>query len=258
MRPGARLAAALDHGKRLRERMGALDVIDRSLAVGAQAFSALIPLLIFLAAAGARGGSFADTLVKTFGLRGAGAEAVRESFGTRHGDVTLTVVGVVLMLSSALAFARALQRIFERSWDLPRRGLRNTGWDVIWLAVFAGYWAAFPLLREELPGPLSVAFLLADSFVMWLITPYLLLARRISSKRLVPQAALTAVGMTLLSAAATLYGPRAISNSAAQFGAIGVAFALLTILWVAGFVLVFSAVAGAVLASPPGQAGPRA
>jgi membrane protein len=97
---------------------------------------------------------------------------------------------------------------------------------------------------------------LAGTFALWLATPYLLLARRVPWRRLIPQAALSAAGMTVLSGGLLIYAPRAIENSAEDFGAIGVAFTLLTILWAAGFVLVTAAGVGAYIATP--ASAPRA
>jgi membrane protein len=77
-----------------------------------------------------------------------------------------------------------------------------------------------------------------------LATPYVLLARRITAERLLLQGALTAVGMTVFAAGCAIYAPRAISTGAAEFGPIGVAFALLTLLWASGFVLVAAAAMG--------------
>jgi uncharacterized BrkB/YihY/UPF0761 family membrane protein len=58
------------------------------------------------------------------------------------------------------------------------------------------------------------------------------------------QAALTAVGITALGVWSAIYMPRAIGSSAASYGVIGVAFALLTWLWGLGLVLVMAAIYG--------------
>ncbi len=63
-----------------------------------------------------------------------------------------------------------------------------------------------------------------------------------------PQALLTAVGLTCLGVAAVLYMPRAVGSAAAQFGFIGVAFALLSFLFAMFFVVVVTAAFGATLA----------
>jgi membrane protein len=226
-------------------RLIALEIVDRSLVVGAQAFGAFIPLLIVLAGWGARnGGSLADRLIHRFDLDGAGADAVRRAFAAPGDGTSVTIVGFVLVVVSTLSFTRTLQRLFERTWDLERLGLRGTRWGLWWIAVFVGYWALFPVVSDAFGGPLRWVISLGGTFAFWLVTPYVLLARRIAWRRLVLQGALSAFGMTVLAAGTALYAPRAMSTSAAEFGAIGVAFTLLTLLWAAGFVLVAAAALG--------------
>jgi membrane protein len=65
---------------------------------------------------------------------------------------------------------------------------------------------------------------------------------------LVPADVITALGMSALGAATVIWMPHAVSDSAGRFGVIGIAFALLSWLVVAGFVLVGSATARAVIA----------
>ncbi|HEY6760677.1 MAG TPA: hypothetical protein VI318_14360 [Baekduia sp.] len=233
------------------ERLLELEILDRSLVVGAQAFSALIPLLIVLSSLGARGGrSLASGVIDRFGLSGDGADAVRRTFAVPADDTALTVLGGLVVVYSSLAFARALQRAFELTWNLPRRGMRGTGWGLLWIALIAVYWTVVPVVDDELPAPLGTLAALAASFLLWLITPYVLLARRVWWRALVPQAALSAIGMTVLGIGALIYAPQTIGSSAAQFGAIGVAFALLSLLWAAAFVLVTAAAIGSYITLP--------
>lgn len=233
-----------------------LEVIDRSLVVGAQAFSALIPLLIVLASTTTKdGGTFADILIERFDLSGEGADAVRQTFAAPASSSSYTVAGAILLIYSALAFTRALQRTFELTWGLPRRGMRNTGWGLVWLALLTGYVTFFGGLQDWLPDHVAAIAGIGGSFGVWLVTPYLLLARRVPWHTLIPQAALTAFGMVLLSIGWAIYAPHAISTSAAQFGAIGVAFALLAFLWAAGFVIVCGAGIGAFIARPAVRLG---
>jgi membrane protein len=245
----ARLAGT---GRELLQRFAQLEIIDRSLVVGAQAFGALVPLLIVLASLGARGGqSFADSVIKRFGLTGDGAEAIRRTFTAPADNGTITIFGVLLVVFSSLSFARALQRTYEKAWDLPRLGMKGTGWGLLWIAIIAAYWTAIPVADDHLGPFLAAASALAGSFALWLITPYLLLARRLSWWALIPQAALSALGMTALGLGALLYAPRAIDQSATEFGVIGVAFTLLSLLWAGGFVLVTAAAIGASITLPP-------
>jgi membrane protein len=232
-------------------RLISLEIVDRSLVIGAQAFSALIPLLIVLASWTSKDGrTFADSIIRKFELSGDSADAVRRTFAAPADGDTVTVVGVLLVVFSALAFTRALQRTFELTWNLPRRGIKSTGWGLLWLAAFAACLTLFPALKGIFGDAGSLAVSLAGGFVLWLMTPYLLLARRIPWRLLIAQAGLSAVGMTILSGGLIVYVPRAMSKSADEFGAIGVAFTLLTALWAAGFVLVTAAAVGAYVVEP--------
>lgn len=238
----------------LLRRLLALEIIDRSLVVGAQAFGALIPLLIVFSSVGFRNGrSFADDIVHRFELSGRGAATVRETLTAPADSAGLTVLGILLVVFSSLSFTRALQRTYELTWSLERRGMKSTGWGLLWLAVFAVYWALTPRLDPLFSGHAALVASVAGSFVLWLVTPYLLLARRVPWPRLVPQALLTAVGMTALGLGAVLYIPHAMSTAAADFGGIGCAFTLLSLLWAGGFVLVTAAALGSYAPGP----GPR-
>jgi membrane protein len=241
----------MEAGRGVARRLLTLEVIDRSLAIGAQAFGALIPLLIVLESTGFRNGrSFADSIVHRFELTGRGAATIRETLTAPADGTGVTALGIALVLFSALSFARRLQRTYELTWSLDRRGVKGTGWGLLWLAVFALYWSVAPLLDRVLSGHAALLVSVGASFALWLVTPYLLLARRVPWHRLVPQAALTAAGMTALGLGAVLYLPRAMSTSATEFGGIGCAFTLLSLLWAAGFVLVISAAVGSYMVSP--------
>lgn len=238
-------ARATAEGKAVVDRLVGFEIIDRSLVVGAQAFSALIPVLIVIASWGARdGNSMGESIVDRFDLSGDGAEAVRRAFAAPADGTSLTLIGVLLVLVSALSFTRRLQRLFETSWGEERRGVRATTWGLGWLGLFALYWTFTPLVGDTMDGAERWIASLAGTFAFWLATPYLLLARRVPWERLLLQAGLSAVGMTALTAGAALYAPHGIETSAEQFGAIGVAFSLLSLLWAGGFVVVVAAAVG--------------
>jgi membrane protein len=218
--------------------------IDRSLALGAQAFGALIPLLIVLEAAQPGKTSLADDLIHRFNLSGSAATSLRAAFATPTDQVATTGLSVLLLIVSTLSFTRRLQRLYEESWSLPTRGLKGTGWGLAWIAAFAAYISLHPALDRTFNGAASTILSLAGAVFVGLFTPYLLLGRRIHWHRLLLQASLTAVGLTALGIWTAIYMPRAIGSSAGAYGAIGVAFALLTWLWGLGVVIVVAAVYG--------------
>jgi membrane protein len=226
--------------------------VDRAMALAAQAFSALIPLLIVSSAVISRddGESFADDLIDRFDLSGSAADSVELAFtSSKTVEDSISVLGLLLLIFAALSFTRGLQRLYEGAYGLPSLGYRNTPWGLAWLALIAIYATLRPVLSGVFSdGTVRASTSIALAAAAWTVTPYVLLGRRIEWRQLVAGAALTAFGMTALAASSVIWMPQTISSSAEQFGAIGVAFALLS--WVVGaaFVLVAAATGGAVIA----------
>jgi membrane protein len=163
----------------------------------------------------------------------------------------LSVVGVLLIIGSALSFTRAMQRVYERAWRLPSLGVRATPAGLAWLGFWIVFGAVFAGVRAAIVDTsrpvISVVAALTFAGVVWLASPWILLSRRIEWRRLVPTALLTATAMTVLSAGSLVYMPRSIAESAESYGTIGVAISLVSWLVAAGFVLVVCAAIGAVI-----------
>lgn len=248
------LRVPIDLGRRCFERAVSIEFVDRSMALGALLFTAAIPLGVVVSAVmpGTSRNDFADSLIDRFNLHGDAANAIQEVFATPD-DVTqsLSVLGFLLVVISALSFTRALQRVYERSWGLQSRGYRGTPAGIAWLAGLILWVTVFGGMRswlEDLGGPiLSVVVATGFAAVVALFTPYVLLGRRVAWHRLLPTAILTAIATSALSLASVVYMPSAISDSADRYGTIGVAIALVSWLVVIGFALVLSAAIGAVL-----------
>ena len=80
---------------------------DRAMAIAAYGYSALIPLLIVYASVLPSDRSFADSIIERFDLTGASADTVRQAFASNDMvNSSVTVLGVLLLLVSALSFAR--------------------------------------------------------------------------------------------------------------------------------------------------------
>jgi membrane protein len=224
--------------------------VDRAMAIAAQAFSALIPLLIAYSAVVPKrdSKSFADDLVDRFGLEGAAADTVRAAFTSSQTvqDGT-SVLGLLLLIVSALAFTRGMQRLYEGAYRLPALGMRGTWTGLLWLALVIVYSTVRPVAADLVEGAIAQAVVsIALGGFAWLMTPYLLLGRRLPWRALLPGAALAALGMTALAVTSVIWIPRTFTASAEQFGAMGVAFALLSWLVATAFVLVITATGGAV------------
>jgi membrane protein len=242
------LGGALAFGRDCAGRFVSLQGVDRAAALGGQAFTALIPLLIVYSTVVpyTDGENFADQLIDRFELTGAAARTMEQAFAPPETVAdSISFFSVFLLVISALAFTRALQRLYELAHDMPSMGMRGTPWGLLWLAFIVVYVTLRPELVEDTGPALEIALSLVLGGIVWLVTPYLLLARRVPYTRLVPTALLTAVGMTSLTVSSVIWLPRTMASSASQFGFIGVAFAMLGWLVAAGFVLVGTAAAGA-------------
>ena len=102
--------------------------IDRATAIAAQAFTALIPLIILTAglAPADHRDLVSHVLVRKFHLGGSAADAVRTLFA--HPAAASTgVFSVVLLIFSGVSLARRMQRMYQAAWQLaPRQGVRGS------------------------------------------------------------------------------------------------------------------------------------
>ena len=163
-----------------------------------------------------------------------------------------------------------MQRLYEKAWRLPSRGVRSSGSHLVWLAAAGLYTSLETSLNTAAAdwlgptGRIGVAFVL--SYLLWMWSPYLLLGRRVERRALRWTGILTATGMTGFGVASIYYMPHSIAASAEQYGLIGIAIAIVSWLVGVGFVLVISAAFGAVLSDssarihtlPPGRRRRRA
>jgi membrane protein len=236
-----------------------LEGFDRAMALAGQGFAALLPLLIVVGAVTPAGGrDVAQTVIDRLELTGSAAESLRAAVAQpaaiQNGVSALS--GFILLLS-ALAFTRALQRLYVRAWRLPRLGPNGNAWGLLWLAAFSAYWSLQPAIASTLDGRAATVASISLSCALWLFTPWLLVGKRLPWRRLLPQAVLTALGLTALAAATAIYMPRAIGSAAAQFGFIGVAFSLLSWMFAAALVLVVTAALGSTLGAQSEAAAER-
>ena len=244
MLSGAVPAQALALAHWLADPLLRFNLIDRSLALGAQAFGALIPLMIVLQAVQPGPASVSTDLISRFDLGGDSAKVVEDAFAVTSGQDTVTGFSILVLTVSVLSFTRRLQRLYEETWEFEPRGLRGTGSGLLWLACFVVYISLHPALDTVFERTAGVVLSVAGVFLVGLLTPYLLLGRRLDWRRLVLQGLLTAFGIAALGIWSAIYMPHAIESSAAAYGTIGVAFAMLTWLWGLGIVLVVAAVYG--------------
>ncbi|MCF3119050.1 hypothetical protein IPZ68_04915 [Streptomyces arenae] len=219
---------------------------DRSMALASGALSALIPLAMLSGAlfgeeAGAR-------MVNRYGLTGGGAEAVRSVFSAGATSAGVGVFGMVFLAISVLSFSRALQRLFEQSWDLRPLGVRNTRNGLEWICTLSLYTAVIGWIYAALGrGHLGLAAAVCEIpvtavFLTW--SGWILSAKRLARAVLLPFAISAAVLSAVYSVVATAYLPRLFNSYASRYGAAGAVFGMASALFTAMLILVASAALG--------------
>lgn len=208
-----------------------LQGIDRAMALAAQAFTALIPLLLLVSTLAAGSDGVAAGLIRRFHLTGDGAQAVRVLFdGSGIGGTG--ALSVVLLVFSGVSLTRRLQRMYLQAWRLdPRPGLRgrlNAGLGLAAIVVEFGLLSLVRSLEAQLRGAGGLGWPLTfvAGFVLWTSIPWLLLDRRIPWRRLLPAGALTAVCVSVYGLATTIYMTALIESYSRRYGIFGVTLAL--------------------------------
>jgi membrane protein len=238
------------------DRLVEIQFVDRAVALGSLAFTALVPLLVIASAFLPGTEDLPSELIERFHLRGANAELVRDVFAQPDAvRQSVSWLGALLLIAAALSFTRALQRVYEHAWRLEARGLAGTRAGLIWIGGVVLWSTLFASARDwflDLTGPVgSLTILLAGNAALWLWSPWILLAGRVDWRALVPSALLTSVAMTTISVGSVIYMPEAIGRAATHYGSIGIAISLVSCLVGIGFALTVCAGVGAVLGGEP-------
>jgi membrane protein len=224
---------------------------DRAVALASSALTALIPLAIVTGAVLTRvgGEDFADRIIDRYELTGGGAEAVRDAFSPAAGASTsVGVVGALLLVVAVLSFTRAVQRLFEQTWELDALSVRNTLNGLRWVVVFVAYvlvtgWIHALVGRGRLELIASLLVLpLTAVFLVW--SGWVLSAKRIDWRELLPLGVSASILTAAYSVGATVYVPHLFSSYATRYGVIGAVFAMISTLFCIFLIIVGSAALG--------------
>jgi membrane protein len=224
---------------------------DRSVALASSALTATIPLAIIASAISTKlgGKGTADRIIERYDLTGGGAEAVKDIFSPASGTSTsLGLIGVLFLLVAVLSFSRAVQRLFEQTWDLTPLSVRNTFNGLLWIAGLTAYLALSGVLHAALGrSRLELTATLIDVpvsavFLAW--SGWILSAKRIGRDALIPFAIVGSVVLAVYSVGAVVYIPHLFSTYSTRYGVIGAVFAMISALFCVMVVAVGSAAAG--------------
>src|SRR3954468_4581609 len=224
---------------------------DRAIALASGALTATIPLLIVTTALSKHlgGKDTADRIIDRYELTGGGAEAVKDIFAPPTGASTsIGVIGFFFLLIAVLSFTRAVQRLFEQTWELSPLSVRNTFNGLLWIGGLALYLGLSGVLHTVLGrsrlelGAALLSAPVALVFLLW--SGRVLTAKRLARPDLTPFAVIATVLLAAYSVGATVYVPRLFNTYATRYGVIGAVFAMISALFCVMVVLVGSAAAG--------------
>jgi len=260
--PAAQMAQAGMAG-RILGRLVEVRFLDRTVILAAQAFSAILPLLIVVSTISPHpgGDSPGACLARRLGLTADEVSSLQVAVvPPPTARASIGVLGVVLALLTATSFARALQRSYELAWRLPRAGLR-AAWRALALVIGLVLYVELLFLFGRLVRGAPAGTLLEDlvtfagAWALWTGAGWILLGGRTRLRLLAAGGMLTAVGFAALRRLSAVYLPTLVASNQQQFGLLGVAFTLFSWLSACAFVIVVATVVGAVLAEDPERAG---
>ncbi|MGA8047626.1 MAG: YhjD/YihY/BrkB family envelope integrity protein [Dermatophilaceae bacterium] len=233
--------------------------LDRAMVLASQAFTALIPLLILVAAVLPAGNTAAvsDAVIRRFGLDGQAAGAVEAVFA-RPDTGSVGLFSVLLLVISGVSLTRRMQLMYVQAWRLPPlRGVRGSFNAAMGLTVLLVELALLYLVRtlvRDVPFQWAIQVPLSalGGVVLWTTIPWLLMDRRLRWRRLLSGGALMAVMAGVYGVVTTIYMPPLMTSYSVRFGLFGVTIALVGWLLAVCLILVSGTIVAAELDRSPG------
>jgi membrane protein len=223
-----------------------LELLDRSFALAAQAFVALLPLVIVVVSAFVTDSAdvIANSLGNRFGLDDVARTALRVLF-EHPGVAAISWLAIVISVLSAFSLSRRLARAYAVIFDVTPLPRRKSWHGLVWIALQVALLIVASLLRELREGSgFGLAILAMTAiFVLWFaadVAGLRLLVPSAPLRMVAASAVASSLGRAGLAIWAFVYMPRSLSQQAEQYGPIGVTFAIFTYL-LAGAVVYLAA-----------------
>ena len=246
---------------RLTSHLIAVNLLDSATRLAAQAFLTAVPLLFLVAAFAPQGvrNQMITSVHDVLGISGSADHQLNQVYQADPATLQQStgVVSSLMVLLSATACSRAMQRLCQRAWQMPSAGARVAAWRwPVWIAVWIVVLALQGPLRDGFGVGLwlGLPLLLAVEVGVWWWTQHLLLAARVPWMPLLPGAVLTGVAMTALTVIAKVYVPAALNRSLDRYGSLGAVFTVLSWLIALCVVVALCITVGAVIAREPAVA----
>jgi hypothetical protein len=216
------------------KRFFELEILDRSFGLAAQAFVALLPLVIIVVSAFLADGSevIANSLGDRFGLDDAARGAVRVLFD-HPGAATLSWLAVVVSLLSAFSLSRRLARVYAAIFEVTPLPRSKSWHGLVWILLQLTLFVVASMLRDvrAASGPLLAGLAVVGLLMLWFVADVAglrLLVPRAPRHLIAASAVVSSLGRAGLAVWAYVYVPRSLSAQAEQYGPIGVTFAIFT------------------------------
>jgi membrane protein len=230
-------------------RLNEMDFINRGMLFAAILLLCFFPFLIILSALA--GKSAVAGLARHLGLNQQASTDLSHLFtSTTATSNAVTGTSYVFFVLGGIAVAASIQELYEHAFELEGRGMKNLLPQLLWLgaviagSLFAG-WAG-PTIGNA-GGPVllgTLGFALLTAF--WLFSLWLLLARRVPWRGLLPSAIATAACWIGMEVVFSFIFSNTIISDNKKYGPIGVVFALMSWLIAIGVVIILGAIIGIV------------
>ena len=143
------------------------------------------------------------------------------------------VIGTLFLLVAVLSFTRAVQRLFEQTWELAPLSVRNTPNGLRWALglvayVLASGWIHASIGRGRLNWSHRSWSAADRPFLVW---GGWILRRSGSLAALLPFGVIGSILTAIYSVGATVYVPHLFSSYATRYGVIGAVFAMISTLF---------------------------
>ncbi|HCB05168.1 MAG TPA: ribonuclease BN [Nocardioides bacterium] len=242
-----------------------IEIFDRAMAVAAQLFTSVFPMLILLAS---WFGNTSQLLTNTLGMPPE-AEAQVDTALQESGSTAFGLIGALIVFASATSLSRALGRAFAAVWALskPKSSPRAVWrWVAVVLVLALTMWAIrrSETVADGIPPPhlwgQVIAFVMLVAVALF--TPWVLLHGAVTARALLPGAVLFGIVMSFVRPISNVWLAHALEASASRYGSIGVAFTYLAWLYVFAWIFLATAIIGQVLVTDEGRvarwlAGPK-
>jgi membrane protein len=235
-----------------------IELFDRAMTIAAQFFTSIFPILLM---ASAWFGVDSKALGGATGLPQQAQEVLDEAVNGST-SATFGTLGALIVLVSATSLSRALTRAYAAIWVLPRPTLSLGGawrWVAALLALALAVVVTFTLTKRASEQPPRGLWGVLLSFTLDLaigvFVPWVLLARQVRPRHLLPGAILMAVTLMFVRPATAAWMPHALDVSARRYGPIGVAFTYLACLYTLSFCWLTAALVGQVVTTDEGPLG---